>query len=645
MPQTLAQLKASSPAYAELSDLEFASRVYRKYYADKMSFPDFAQKVAFNPYPASNPAEGMSGPEKFAAGVGKSLFDTGRGAGQLLGLVDREDVDAARRRDAPLMDTGAGLAGNITGTVGQILAPGAVAKLGTMVPQLANAPRALAALEAVKAASLPNTIRGAAVQGAALGAIQPRGEGDSIGGNMAMGGLLGAGGAAIPRIPGAVSNLAARAMPAFNANRQTVAAGRVLEQFADNPAAVRAAAANPQVIVPGSLPTLAEASGDVGLAGLQRTLANTPEFANALASRQSANNLARVGAIEKAFGGADEAAAASIRASRDQAAKRLLRGTDEVPMGSLAKLTESLDAIAKKRPANLALQDAIADVKGRLSLVRTVADAHDVRQYIGQLMGGKVEGKAGAKYAQRELGSVRTMLDRQMREAHPQWGKFLLNHKSMSRAADQVDVGQTLLDTGRAVRGATNEPVLTPAAFGRAAGNMDRTVQRATGFTKATAAKTLTQPQAEVVDAVRRDLERYSRAMLDGKAIGSNTMQNAVGGNRLQDAVGPVGATMIEPASGVAMLAINQARKVYGERVGMLVQEAMLDPARAAEILARVPPKSRNAVLKIAGPALARLTMAGSVSVVPMAQRNPTEIDIVGGTPISDDEARRLYGQ
>lgn len=50
MPQTLAQLKASSPAYAQMSDLEFASKVYHKHYADKMSFPEFAAKVGFDPY-------------------------------------------------------------------------------------------------------------------------------------------------------------------------------------------------------------------------------------------------------------------------------------------------------------------------------------------------------------------------------------------------------------------------------------------------------------------------------------------------------------------------------------------------------------------------------------------------------------------
>lgn len=64
-----------------------------------------------------NPTEGMSGTQKFLAGAGKGMTDLARGVGQLTGLVDQQSIDDSRRRDAALMDTGAGLAGNITGTV------------------------------------------------------------------------------------------------------------------------------------------------------------------------------------------------------------------------------------------------------------------------------------------------------------------------------------------------------------------------------------------------------------------------------------------------------------------------------------------------------------------------------------------------
>lgn len=112
-----------------------------------------------------NPTEGMSGTQKFLAGAGKGMTDLARGVGQLTGLVDQQSIDDSRRRDAALMDTGAGLAGNITGTVAA-LAPTA------FIPGV-------------------NTYAGATALGAATGLAQPVATGESRLANTAMGGAFG----------------------------------------------------------------------------------------------------------------------------------------------------------------------------------------------------------------------------------------------------------------------------------------------------------------------------------------------------------------------------------------------------------------------------------------------------------------------
>lgn len=142
----------------------------------------------------------MSGFDKFAAGVGKSIYDTGRGLGQLVGLVDRADVDRAKQIDAPLMKTGAGVAGNVAGAIGQILIPaGAAARYASLSPKAAAA---------VRAVTLPETIGGAALQGGVLGGIQPVGTGDSRALNAGIGMLAGGAGASAPRAIGAVGRAA-----------------------------------------------------------------------------------------------------------------------------------------------------------------------------------------------------------------------------------------------------------------------------------------------------------------------------------------------------------------------------------------------------------------------------------------------------
>lgn len=573
-----------------------------------------------------DPTEGMGLYEQYRAGLGKSVMDTYAGVKQLgteaiaqatrgtlsdpyadtatsqrfdaMAQAQRDATAERRRLDEPLMERPAGMAGNVVGTLGQIVGPGLAAR-GSMAGR----------------AFLPTTIKGNVAQGAAIGAVQPTAAEGERRGNVAMGAGLGAAGAAVPAIAGAVGRKAVQIAPPLREAAQNKAAARVIDQFAYDPVAIRQAARNPEMIVPGSLPTLAEATGDVGLSGLQRTLGNMPEFGAEMATRGAANNAARVQSLEGAFGSADPVAADAIRSTRDVMAKRILGPARETPVDGLDKVTAGVNRLAEKFKASRAVREAMADVGEELPNIKTVGDAHLVRQYIGQLMSGNVEGKAGGKLAKRELMTVQTLLDREMKQAFPEWGTFLKSYKALSREADQIDVGAGLLDTGRAVRGATNEPVLTPAAFARAAGNMDRTVQRATGFKRATAGRTLTPEQTQAVDAVRRDLERYARASTDGKAIGSNTMQNAVGGNTFQSAVGPVGAAVVEPVSGVAMLALNQMRKTYGAKVADIVQEAMLDPARAAEILATVPAGQRRDVVRAVAGLIPRLGGAtGAVS-------------------------------
>jgi hypothetical protein len=82
-----------------------------------------------------------------AAGAGKSAVDLARGAGQIVGRVSNEDVQASRELDAPLMASGAGKVGNIAGNI-------AVTAPALAIPGA-------------------NTVIGAATVGGVLGALQP----------------------------------------------------------------------------------------------------------------------------------------------------------------------------------------------------------------------------------------------------------------------------------------------------------------------------------------------------------------------------------------------------------------------------------------------------------------------------------------
>ena len=125
-------------------------------------------RAASVPQDDFSPTNGMSGTDKFLSGAGKALTDIGRGVGQMVGLTSQKDIDEAKARDAALMNTGAGMAGNVVGNVAATL----------------------------PAAFIPgaNTVVGSAVIGGALGAAQPVATGESRLENAAIGGAGGAAG-------------------------------------------------------------------------------------------------------------------------------------------------------------------------------------------------------------------------------------------------------------------------------------------------------------------------------------------------------------------------------------------------------------------------------------------------------------------
>lgn len=160
------------------------------------------------PSKSTNVADDMKWGDQLAAGVGKAIYDTGRGLGQLAryampdsladkaGLPTQADIDEAKRIDADLMNTGAGFAGNVAGNIITTLLPGAALKYAGTVGNMG------------KVASLgdmlmtPDTIRKGAAVGATLGALQPVASDENRLTN-AGAGLVGGGiGAAIPKIAG-----------------------------------------------------------------------------------------------------------------------------------------------------------------------------------------------------------------------------------------------------------------------------------------------------------------------------------------------------------------------------------------------------------------------------------------------------------
>lgn len=150
----------------KMSDAGFAQLMVETQRAKPM-----AQKVSeaqANAREQYNPTKGMSAGQLLAAGGGKAVSDLGTAVKQALGMVSRKEVDQARELDKPLMNTTAGKSGYVLGT-------------GALAVPVMMSPGA-------------NTLTGATLYGAGLGAATPVGEEDSVLKNSMFGALGGAAG-------------------------------------------------------------------------------------------------------------------------------------------------------------------------------------------------------------------------------------------------------------------------------------------------------------------------------------------------------------------------------------------------------------------------------------------------------------------
>lgn len=159
-------IRKQYPQYADMPDEQLVIGLHRKYYAD-IPFKEFHKQIQYN---APDPTEGMSGMRKAAAGYGQAIPNLVRGVGQLVGTHSQADVDEARKLDAALLKSGAGMAGNIAGNAA-LFAPTA------FIPGA-------------------NTYIGAGAIGSAIGAAQPVATGESRAMNVGLGAGAGVAGQA-----------------------------------------------------------------------------------------------------------------------------------------------------------------------------------------------------------------------------------------------------------------------------------------------------------------------------------------------------------------------------------------------------------------------------------------------------------------
>lgn len=537
-----------------------------------------------------------SGMDNFFAGVGKSVYDTGRGIGQLAGMVSEEDVARSRQLDAPLTNTTGGQLGQVAGTVAQIVGPSAVTSATAKGAALAGMARTAKVADAASRALMPVSLPGNAAQGAALGYIQPIAPGESRIQNAG----LGAAASTLGYLaPGMVRGAKAAFIDPLTDKGNERILARALNSAAEDPSRLL----NPSApMLPGYQPTLAEAVTDPGIAQFQRSLINSSQpVANAYATAQGANNLARVQALETLT-----PSVASATARRQAATAPLY----DAARAGAAVVDDEFKALMSRPSIKEGIRNArkLAAEEG-VKLPKKLEELTGQHlQYIDQALRDQIGAatNAGAKGYASKLIDTQAALREWMEKSIPEYMEAQRMFRDMSREVDQAKIAEQI--RSRAFSNSsdltTGAPVIRPDSAKGAIRKIDATAEAA--GVMGNPASIMTQGQKDTLAAVVDSLDRYTDAQTRGMARGqSATAQNLAGMNALSQIGLPSGLMNLGPVGRLAGV-LDTAFKVAGvpERLQARLATIVTNPQEAQRIIAALPENDK----RIIGRALQAIT-------------------------------------
>lgn len=299
-------------------------------------------------------------------------------------------------------------------------------------------------------------------------------------------------------------------------------------------------AANFDEIIPGSRPTLAQATGNAGIAALERAaISRAPNAFNEL---QQSNNAARMDFFNGLRGNTQtlEQAIAQREETAIPMLKEALAGAR--PANANPVVAEIDSILAGPDGKRGAVRSALGNVKQNIhdasgNLETDVAQLYGVRKSINDQL-ERVAGKdqSEAQQASKELLQVKSALDSAIEQAAPGFKGYIKQYAELSKPVASQKYLQELDLTDQTSSALTLNNV--KKALGR--------IEKARKGPGASEAKDLSDDQLNGLKALHADLQREANSA-KGMARGSNTFQNlatnqlieAMGGGTVAGAVTP----------------------------------------------------------------------------------------------------------
>ena len=399
--------------------------------------------------------------------------------------------------------------------------------------------------------------------------------------NVGTGAVIAAPTPVLGKIANTVYGAGKAALEPFNQSGRNLIIGRALRQFSGNDAEKAIAnLRNPEELVAGVKPTVAEVAGVPSLAAVQRAVGGNPITTNAFAARKEANDIARTEALRNI--------ASPTRVAKYQDLRS--RMGDELYTPSLnsamdfAELTPELqkDVIslsktpAIKRAMGQAQENALNKGYDIGNPNGSLQGLHETKMALDQEINAvkaKLE-RDGAGATSAELDGLKAAKDRLLsfiETVSPEYKQARITYSKLSKPVEQLETIAKLADKS-----------LNPKDYSVYLGNFSRELE------KVKKEGNLSSKQIKRLENIKEDLMRTDFANNAGRGVGSNTMQNLAYNNMLQEVNLPNLLRRRGMAETVGNIAARVKDVAYGganKRLTTEMADALLDPRKAAALM------------------------------------------------------------
>lgn len=426
---------------------------------------------------------------------------------------------------------------------------------------------------------LTRMLGGAVTGGASAGVVDP----DNMGTGAKWGAILPPALSATGAVARYAGNTVGSVIRPFTQAGQERIAGDVVRKFAEGgPTTVNAAE-----IVAGSRPTLAEATGNAGLATLQRGARDIRP--NAFMEREAQNAAARMAAFDGVAG--DSLKLSALKADRAAVADDLYGqalgkdGAENLTPYVKGQITQLL-----KRPSiNQASREAqkLAMERGeRPAAAGSLAALHDVKTIIDDKISEAVRRGAGGEA--KALSATKDQLVNVIEKLSPEYQAARTTYAAKSGPINAMETLQDLRLTDA-------QGNITLAKIQNAIRGLESRMSEP----GVNAAKSVSAEQLGALKAIRDDLLRQSN-LGAGRSIGSNTFQNIATDNILATMLpGRLGGFAQGKIGGALGQVGRLAYSGPNEAIRNKIVDLMLEPELAQQAMNSAPQLQRNSLMQL----------------------------------------------